>query len=249
MENSFWQARMAENHLSNLLKKTLESEIAAFGFPVIPQEYHGAEKGVLNGNGQAAEMNCEQLFRTKLLELERQTQEIEKEAYGKGFAQGEKDGYEYGHKAAQVIRTQLERIAENMEALPAKVLQDYREWLIRSSIRIAERIINREVQTSPEIVADAVKALLDEAEEHSTLTAYLNPNDLELIEKRADLTLCSNKKHFALKADRSLERGGCRVESAVQLLDASLASMCENLEKYLLDGAAPRSATGEADGE
>jgi flagellar assembly protein FliH len=240
---------MAENHLSNLLKKNLEPELAAFGFPAIAKG--GAEKLLFDGDGQIAEpeISSEQLFRTKLLELERQTQDIEKEAYGKGFTQGEKDGFEYGHKAAQVIKAQLERVSENLEALPEKVLRDYREWLIRTSIRIAGHIINREVQTSPEIVADAVKALLNEAEEHSTLTVYLNPNDLELIEKRTDLALCANKKHCALKVDKDLERGGCRVESAIQLLDASLASQFENLEKYLRDGAASPDAAGGADGE
>ena len=170
------------------------------------------------------EKDSEQLYRTKLLELERRTQEIEKEAYGKGFSQGEKDGFEYGQKAVQVIKSQLERIAENMEALPTKVFQDYRDWLIQTSIRIARQIVKREVQVSPEIVADTVKTLLEEAEEHSTLTVYLNPNDLELIEKRARLALLANRKHFALKVDRHLERGGCRVESALQLLDASMAT-------------------------
>ena len=156
--------------------------------------FKGAGKVAPGKDAQTTEpeISSEQLFRTKLLELERQTQEIEKEAYGKGFAQGEKDGFEYGQKAAQVIKTQLERIAGHMEALPAKVLQDYREWLIRASIKIAGQIIKREVQTSPEILADTVKTLLDEAEGHSSLTVYLNPNDLELLEKRADLTLSAN---------------------------------------------------------
>ncbi len=59
---------------------------------------------------------------------------------------------------------------------------------------------------------------------------------MEIVEKRADLFQGANGKHFTLKADRDLERGGCRIESAVQLLDASIASMFENLEKKLLDG-------------
>ena len=46
------------------------------------------------------EIDLEDVFRKKLLELERRGQEIEKEAYGRGFAQGEKDGLEYGRKSA-----------------------------------------------------------------------------------------------------------------------------------------------------
>jgi len=235
--------------LSNLLKKNLEPDITAFGFPMIVKG--DAENLPCEVEEQPAEpeISSEQLFRTKLLELERKTHEIEKEAYGKGFAQGEKDGFEYGHKAVQVVKSQLERIAENLEALPGKVLEDYREWLIRTSIAIAGRIIGREVQTSPEIVADAVKALVDETEEHSTLTVYLNPNDLELLEKKTDFALSPTRKHCALKPDKGLERGGCRVESAIQLLDASLAGISENLEKNLSGRVAAPGSAGGADGE
>ena len=195
------------------------------------------------------QINSEELYRRKLLELERRTQEIERDAYSQGFAQGEKDGFDYGQKSVQVVKSQLERIAQNMEALPAKILQDYRDWLIRTSIGIARQIVNREIRTSPEIVADTVTALIEEAEEHGALTVYLNPNDLEIVEKRAELTLGANGKHFALKADRDLERGGCRIESEVQLLDASIANLFENLEKKLLGGATLQNATGETGGE
>ncbi len=237
--------------MSNLLKKNLEPDIAAFGFPVI-ENGHGDTKLPLVDENESIpepEKNSEQLYRIKLLELERRNQEIEKEAYGKGFSQGEKDGFEYGQKAVQVIKSQLERIVENMEALPSKVFQDYRDWLIQTSIRIARQIVRREVQTSPEIVADTVKALLEEAEEHRTLTVYLNPNDLELIEKKAEMALLANRKRFALKVDRDLERGGCRVESSLQLLDAAMATQFENVEKYLLGDGALQSVAGGTDGE
>ena len=119
MGNWFWQAKTVENHLSNLLKKHMEPEIAALASPLSPPWGNG--KRAFNTDMQSAEpaMSSEQLFRTKLLELERQTQEIEKEAYGKGFAQGEKDGFDYGHKAAQVIKAQLSAL-QNMEALPGE---------------------------------------------------------------------------------------------------------------------------------
>jgi flagellar biosynthesis/type III secretory pathway protein FliH len=136
-----------------------------------------------------------------------------------------------------------------MEALPAKIFQDYRTWLIRTSIGIARQLVNREILTSPDIVADTVTTLLEEAEEHGVLTVYLNPNDLEIVEKRADLTLGANGKHISMKADKDLERGGCRIESAVQLLDASIAILFENLEKKLLGAATSQNATGETGGD
>lgn len=230
--------------MSNLLKKTLEPEIAAFGFPVIDRaiQMDNVRRGIAatevtdrEERSLEPEENPEELYRRKLLELERRTQEIERDAYSQGFAQGEKDGLDYGQKSIQVLKSQLERIGQNMEALPAKILKDYRDWLIRTSIRIARQIVEREIRTSPEIVADSVNDLLEAALEHSTLTLYLNPHDLEIVEKRTDLNRKADAKHFAIKADRDLERGGCRIESAVQLLDASISSLFENLEKRMTE--------------
>ena len=255
--------------MSNLLKKDPDSEVAVFGFPVIQEDNHAAIISTEDDNADAdtdteanthadaereqqpsvPEIDTEELYRRKLLEIERSTQEIERNAYSLGFAQGEKDGLDYGQKSVQVIKSQLERIAQNMEALPAKILQDYRDWLVQTSIRIARQIVNREIRTCPEIVADTVSALIEEAEEQRVLTVYLNPNDLEIVEKRADLTLPAKGKHIALRADRDLERGGCRIESEVQLLDASIPILFENLEKKLLSAATSQNATGETGGE
>lgn len=236
--------------MSNLLKKDLESGVAAFGFPVIQRGGEvpsGPESEVTPAAVEAPpepREDVEEIFRKRLLELERRAQEIEKEAYAKGFASGEKDGFEYGQKAVQVVKTQLERIASTLEETPAKALFDYRDWLIRTSLKIARQVVRKELLVSPEIISRTVAALLEEAEEHTTLTVYLNPQDLEFMEKRAELDLSANRKHFVLKANKNLERGDCRVESAIQLLDASIESQFANLEDFILRGAGEPEAAG-----
>jgi flagellar assembly protein FliH len=236
---------MVENSLSSLLKNNPD-RIVTFGFPVIPKGPVEAEPSAppeeQEPGSRAApseeappEVSAEEIYRRKLLELERQSQEIERDAYSKGFAQGEKDGLDYGQKSVQVVSSQIERIAQNMKNLPAKVFEDYREWLIHTSIGIAKQIVNREIGTTPEIVADLVRDLLGEAEQHSTLTVHLNPNDLELIEKKTDMASLADDRQFVLKADKEVERGGCRIESAIQLIDGSIIAIFEKLEKELLE--------------
>ena len=192
----------------------------------------------------------EEVFRKRLLEVERHGQEIEKEAYGRGFAQGEKDGLEYGRKSVQVVKAQIEGIAKSLEELPGKIRRDYRNWLIRTSLRLARQVVQKELQMTPEIVAGTIDALLAEAEDGSTLTVYLNPHDIEFMETRAGVDLKANGRQFAVKPDKKLERGGCRLESDIQLLDASMETRFKNLEKLLssrLDERGPPSdcAPGE----
>lgn len=227
--------------MSSLLKNN-SNRVASFGFPVISKRSVEAKPDSVAtaapDSEQAApepEIAAEEMYRRKLLELERKTQEIERDAYSKGFAQGEKDGVDYGQKSVQVVSAQLERIVRNIETLPARVLEDYRKWLIGASIGIARQIVKREIRTTPEIVADLTGELLEEIEQHGTLTVYLNPGDLEIVEKKAGLALQAEGRNFVLRADAKLERGGCRVESAIRLLDASIETMFEKLEKELLE--------------
>lgn len=230
--------------MSNLLKKKYESGVVPFGFPVMdaPEEPGDSGTGPEPESGGGASADPEAVYRKKLLELERRTQEIERESYAKGFAQGERDGLEYGKKTVQVVKTQLERIAESLENFQSKVCLDYRSWFIDTCLRVAKRVVRKELSISPECVCSVVDSLLDEATEHSTLTVYLNPLDIEFMEKRADLVLDAGSKRFSIKPDESLERGGCRIESEIQLLDASIDSQFEAMEEYLQGQGGPEAA-------
>lgn len=230
--------------MSNLLKKRAESEVVPFGFPVMDVAGEPGDSDAESDTGTASDpaTDPEAVYRKKLLELERRTQEIERESYAKGFAQGERDGLEYGQKTVQVVKTQLERIAEHLENLPSKVCLDYRSWFISTCLRVARRVVRKELAISPESITNIVGALLDEAAEHSTLTVYLNPLDIEFMEKRAELALDAQCKRFSIKPDNGLERGGCRIESEIQLLDASIESQFDTLEEYLQGQRAPELA-------
>ncbi|MEM5786420.1 MAG: FliH/SctL family protein [Syntrophobacteraceae bacterium] len=237
--------------MSNLLKKKADRGIPAYGFPVLDgpeiswQKKPDAE--IEETLFSEPEPDPAEMYRKKLLELERRTQDIEKEAYAKGFAQGEKDGLEYGHKSIQVIKAQLERTIDALDTLPEQIFRDYRTWFITNCVRIAKRVVRKELAISPDIIATTLNGLLDEAEEHSSLTVYLHPLDIEFIEKRAHLILNGKSKRFSFKADSGLERGGCRIESDVQLLDASIDSQFEVLEKYLLAELQTEETTGGSD--
>lgn len=250
---SVQQVKRAEYNGSNLLKNDPD-RVAAFGFPAFSEkektpEPVAAPEPLPPESEQPAEPNLEELYRRKLLELERRSQEIERDAYSKGFQQGEKDGLDYGKKSIQVLSSQIERIAKRLEALPEKVLQDYRDWLLRTSIGIARQIVGREIQMAPDIVTDLVRELLEEAQQNSTLTVYLNPSDLEIAQNKVGLTPQALGKHFVLKSDRELERGGCKIESSIQLFDGSIAARFDNLEKELLDGTRWRPPGPMAPGE
>jgi flagellar assembly protein FliH len=182
-----------------------------------------------------APAEIETTIQNRLLDAERKAQELEEEAYRKGYAQGQKDGFEVGQKSMAIVKEHLEDLFNGLQRLPEKLLEDYREWIISSCLGMARHVARRELAGDSQQLVQLIDALLREAEENHALTLHVNPNDLDLLEKNVDLLHLSSSsgRTFHLKADPRLERGGCRLESDIQLLDASIEKQFELLEQSL----------------
>ncbi len=174
-------------------------------------------------------------MRGLFLEAERKAQELEEEAYRKGYEQGQKDGFEFGLKSMSIVKEHLEGLLDQFQTLPETLLQEYRDWLIEMCLGISRRIVRRELETDSSQLSQLIDNLLSEAAEEHTLTVYVHPHDLDLLEKHLDLKSTSERtgRTFSLKADPRLDRGGCRLESDIQLFDASIEKQFAFIEKAL----------------
>lgn len=175
----------------------------------------------------------EETIQNRLMEAERHAQELESEGYEKGYAQGMKDGSETGLKSMLITQEHLEKLFQVMQALPRKIFTDYREWFINATLSVAKRVIRKELDTHPQILAHLIGSLLDEVRETNNLTLYLNPRDIDSLEAHTGLKeiLKESNRSFTLKPDPQLERGGCRIETEFQILDASMETQFALMEQ------------------
>ena len=236
--------------MSRIIKSHEGADITVFDFQSIEREERSSY--LLNPSGHTGEASrgedvaedelasdplaeLEETIRNRLFEVERKADELEKEAYEKGYAQGEKDGTEYGRKSMQIVQERMEELLRGLETLPQRVHEDYRNWLIDTVLAISKKIVRRELETNREALMGMIEGILGEAEEQQHLTLSLHPRDLEMIEKHTDPRTWSNRtgRSFTVKPDDGIERGGCRMESEIQLLDATLDTQFALLEKAL----------------
>lgn len=175
----------------------------------------------------------EETIQNRLMEAERRAQELESEGYEKGYAQGLKDGSETGLKGMIITQEHLDKLLQLMQALPRKIFKDYREWFVTSTLTVARQVIRKELDTHPEILARLIGSLLDEVQESHSLILHLNPKDIESLEEYTGLKdiLQESNRSFALKPDPRLERGGCRMETELQILDASIETRLGLIEQ------------------
>jgi flagellar assembly protein FliH len=228
--------------LSKIIKPHEQAEVTTFDFHEIEKTESPFQlRGMSHADHRAESLTdplveLESTIQKRLLEAERKAQEIEKEAYERGYAQGEKDGIEYGRKSMQITKERMEQLLGGLAALPEKVFKDYREWFLTTSLAVARRLVIRELTTQPEAFAQLVDSLLAEAEAGQSVTISINPSDLDMMRKHTDFQAIEegSGRAVVIKPDPQLERGGCRLESDIQLLDASMDARFALLEEARL---------------
>jgi flagellar biosynthesis/type III secretory pathway protein FliH len=121
-------------------------------------------------------------------------------------------------------RAQLER----------RIAEAERE-LMALAVRIAGRILRRDIALAPESVVEIAKAALDDAQGRHDFVLRAHPDDVALLEAESPglLARLSVSAHLLIRADDTIERGGCVVESELGVVDARLETQLEAIERAL----------------
>ena len=111
--------------------------------------------------------------------------------------------------------------------------------MLRLAVKLAEKIIGREIERRDETLAEIVAAALRHARQQETLTVRVNPADLAAVEAHRDRLNPSSRTRFLdIMADPRVRRGGCLIESEAGTVDAQLDTQLRVLEQALLARAA-----------
>lgn len=108
------------------------------------------------------------------------------------------------------------------------------------AVRIAEKILGRELALGPDAVVDIVATALLQAGAPRDVTLRVHPDDLKALERGRPRLLerCARTQVVHLRPDPAVSRGGCIVETELGTVDARLPIQLEAIERALR-GAGP----------
>ena len=143
------------------------------------------------------------------------------EGYKQGFVEGSKKGYDENVHLIEVRTNQLVTLLESLTE-PFKNLDDRVEHALANlAVKIAKQILHREIELDSGQVIAAVKAAVNALPLASqNITIYLHPEDAELV--RFNLGLNDAPSAWKIIEDPSITRGGCKVDSDVSHVDATI---------------------------
>jgi flagellar biosynthesis/type III secretory pathway protein FliH len=158
---------------------------------------------------------------------------IEREAFAKGFARGEREGLEAGHARADELLRRLGASLEDLANVRRARLRQAERDVVSLALAIARRIVDRQIETDDELLLAMARVALDRLGDAEAATIRLHPEDYG----RAVAHLPENWRSggVTVVADAEVPRGGCRVETAAGFADAGVDAQFQEMARVLID--------------
>ncbi len=158
---------------------------------------------------------------------------IEKTAYESGFRQGEKTGMEMAEKKIESLMSRYADAVLEIGKVKAGLYSQVEREVVKLAVEIAKKIVCREIQADPDIIQALVRVALGHVAEKSAVTVHLHPTDYNFVlEHRSELSPGGESGcEVVLLADKSIERGGCLVETECGEIDARIEERFREVER------------------
>ncbi|OFC68930.1 flagellar assembly protein FliH [Alteromonas confluentis] len=158
------------------------------------------------------------------------------EGYEAGLQAGKEDGLNAAEEEMAALGGHWSSLADNLVAPLSQVNEDTRKQLVKLAVSLARAVIRTEVQTSEDVVmqalAEGLKALpVAESQFHISM----HPDDIRVVKNHyGDETIAAKGWHF-IEAP-AMSRGGCDITTQQNAVDVSVERRCRDvLNRFLLD--------------
>jgi len=158
------------------------------------------------------------------------------EATEQGFEAGKQQGYAQAEQDFQEKRLEMEGLVQEAYSEKAKIIQEAETFLLSLSVRIAERVIKKELKQHEEQLLSIVQQALKHIEEAEDITMQVALEDYPFL-----LPFMEELKTY-VRADCELKivpvaniaQGGCMLHTPSGSYDVTIDSQLEEIKKHLL---------------
>ena len=164
---------------------------------------------------------------------------LEREAFAKGFAQGELAGADAAGQRAEMMLHRLMQTIEELTQVRAQMIHQTERQMVQLALAIAKRVVQREVSLDADLLVAMARVALERLGETAQVKIRLHPDDYEAAGAARVAQLSGS--NVMILADAHLGRGGCRIESDMGIMDAGVEAQLQEIARTLLgdDGESP----------
>lgn len=164
----------------------------------------------------------------EITDAEAQIESAYKEGIKAGIQQAEED---YGSATRSMVNA-----CGQLDTLQKTILENSSKNLKELAIAIADRILRLSVTEQDKTIIATIEEALHRAIRSEEFTIYVNPEDYDIVLAQSPDIIAglSGLENILVKTDKSVERGGARMESENCTIDATIASQFEMIREEIL---------------
>jgi flagellar assembly protein FliH len=157
---------------------------------------------------------------------------LEREAFAKGYEQGERAGAEAGAKRAEAMLRRLAETIQELAEVRRSMIRETERQMVQLALSIARRIVRREVAIDSELTLTMARVALERLGDSTAVTIRLHPEDFQATCRQCEALFTGS--HVTVTPDPAVARGGCLVQSDFGYVDASVDAQFQELARALL---------------
>ena len=170
--------------------------------------------------------------------LEKALEQTREDAFQAGYSEGRESALIDMKSRLEELSLDFNHLAEGLKEHYFKLINGQEKTLLSLSLRIAEKILQVELNHKAEItdyLSKTLKKILLEMMDQKQIIIYLNPEWLSELDPDEFLTQINLPLYdkIQFKKDKKLNLGECRVESEDFFIDGSLAHQLKLMEDHL----------------
>jgi flagellar assembly protein FliH len=167
--------------------------------------------------------------------IEAQADQIRKEAYAKGFLEGQKVGEEGQKEKVREVLEALHTAMVELDSLKNTLHNDAERQAVEIGLMIARKIVCHEVSIDPETIFRVLGEALKKVSDQKEICVKIHPSDLQAINEAGfDVSgLVKSNGHMVLEAGDGICKGECVIETDFGFIDARMESQLQTIEESL----------------
>ena len=168
------------------------------------------------------------------LPIAQNTENIEREAYEKGFEAGEKSGFAMGEQKAMVLVEKVEAIIKELTTLRETLIKELEPQFVELAVTMARKIILKELTMNPDEIVEITKEAITRMERTGQITIKINPSLYDLFMKHKPEIL-SLHPDIVFDVDTTASLYGSVVRGPVEDVPTDVDEQLKNLIKEMGD--------------
>lgn len=168
-------------------------------------------------------------------EAEMKVNEIEHEAYQKGYDAGREVGFKKGQSEVRRLIDRLGTIVGKAIDIREDIIQASEKQMVEMILIISRKVIKDEIIERKEIVLNNIREALKRIKDRDRVDIRVNFADLEITTAHKDelIKLMESLRKVNIYEDSRIDRGGVIIETDVGAIDARISTQLKEIEEAI----------------